>query len=496
MATITLYASRVNLMPGLFGSLKGSVNSYTGSLDLLRRGALGIDSSICDLEDVISALRSSSDTQEALEEFWGDLQEAAEDFIDEVAEIDEEVSELIATAEEDFYSLYDYLRPEDGSWLDSIGDFFSDLLSDSWDFLAGLCQSATEWIRAHRDEIAEVLHKLVDLGEELIGHVKDFLDDHPWIGEFFSFLGDAAGFVYDNLISPLIDLASYIYDNTPLHYLGDFLYDKFKDLATLIISGVGRLINTDEFGWVVDKVITLLSPVIEIGKIWTAEKLPGGDFVVGLIGAIDPDGDGVYHIKQDTWQGWGPIGYNPGYDNVFRYGVEADGNSIDVYKTYDFTFDGQEFVFWAWKGDYMNLGAGSETGIYINSGDDFHYLTGTDYALDMSMTLSYDANNDGIFSEDEVLFDYNPFTDNSQNGGKPWANDGRQWWVNGFDTNTQNVQAEQLQSVTTVRFDSLENGDEMYEALKTSVGEDGNTSTTNNGHWEFDDENHTATLTW
>ena len=95
-----------------------------------------------------------------------------------------------------------------------------------------------------------------------------------------------------------------------------------------------------------------------------------------------------------------------------------------------------------------------------------------------------------------MLFDYNPFTDNSQNGGKPWANDGRQWWVNGFDTNTQNVQAEQLQSVTTVRFDSLENGDEMYEALKTSVGEDGNISTTNNGHWEFDDENHTATLTW
>ena len=147
MATITLYASRVNLMPSVFGTLRNTVSSFNGGIDLLRQGALGIDSSICDLEDIISSLRSSSDTQEAIEEFLDDIQDSAEEFIDEVAEIVEEVSELIATAEEDFYSLYDYLRPEDESWLDAIGDFFTDLLSVAWDYLAVFCMSATEWIR-------------------------------------------------------------------------------------------------------------------------------------------------------------------------------------------------------------------------------------------------------------------------------------------------------------------------------------------------------------
>ena len=51
MATITLYASRVNLMPSVFGTLRNTVSSFNGGIDLLRQGALGIDSSICDLED-------------------------------------------------------------------------------------------------------------------------------------------------------------------------------------------------------------------------------------------------------------------------------------------------------------------------------------------------------------------------------------------------------------------------------------------------------------
>jgi len=459
MATITLYASRVNLMPSVFGTLRNTVSSFNGGIDLLRQGALGIDSSICDLEDIISSLRSSSDTQEAIEEFLDDIQDAAEEFIDEVAEIDEEVSELIATAEEDFYSLYDYLRPEDESWLDAIGDFFTDLLSDAWDYIAGLCMSATEWIRANRDDVADFLHELVDYGEQIIGYAEDFLNDHPWIGEFFSFLGDAAGFIYDNVLSPLGDLASYIYNNTPLHYLGDYLYDRFEDFATRFISKLGQLIATEEFGWVVDKVITLLGPALEIGKIWTTEKLPGAEFIVGLIGAVDPDGDGIYHIKQDWWQSWGPMGYNVGYDNVFYSAINANGNSIGVYRM-EFTLEnGETFTVWSWKGDYMNLGAGTETGIYQATGDGFHYTSATDYACDMSLSLSYQG---------EKLFDYSPYGDSAL-----WQN-GAQWWVDGFDSNTQNVQAVNLTSSTTINFSTMYNGDAMFDSFYDDLSTHGN----------------------
>ena len=47
--------------------------------------------------------------------------------------------------------------------------------------------------------------------------------------------------------------------------------------------------------------------------------------------------------------------------------------TVDVHQSQIFWVDldgdkskdeGEEFIIWSWKGDYMNLGAGTETGIY------------------------------------------------------------------------------------------------------------------------------------
>ena len=45
---------------------------------------------------------------------------------------------------------------------------------------------------------------------------------------------------------------------------------------------------------------------------------------------------------------------------------------------------------------------------------------------------------DGIFSDDEQLYKHEP--------------DELQWWITGFDPLVQNVKAEDLQAVTTIRF--------------------------------------------
>lgn len=42
--------------------------------------------------------------------------------------------------------------------------------------------------------------------------------------------------------------------------------------------------------------------------------------------------------------------------NLRFFWVDLDGD-----KSKD---EGEEFIIWSWKGDYMNLGAGAETGIY------------------------------------------------------------------------------------------------------------------------------------
>lgn len=60
-------------------------------------------------------------------------------------------------------------------------------------------------------------------------------------------------------------------------------------------------------------------------------------------------------------------------------------------------------MFWVWKGDYMNLGAGAETGI-CEKYSDTHYLTATEKATNMELTLI--DNNAG-----EQLFYYTPYGD-------------------------------------------------------------------------------------
>ena len=137
MATITLYADRINQIPSTIRSLKTNVEAYRGNVDDLRISVVAIDSSICNLDEVIRSLRASSDTQEekaaALETIAGDT----ETFIGAVTEIDEEAAEAITSSKEDFYDDYYYLKP--------------DSEKTDWEVWR---DNACEWCRDHWKEIA------------------------------------------------------------------------------------------------------------------------------------------------------------------------------------------------------------------------------------------------------------------------------------------------------------------------------------------------------
>lgn len=62
-------------------------------------------------------------------------------------------------------------------------------------------------------------------------------------------------------------------------------------------------------------------------------------------------------------------------------------------------------LFWAWKGDYINLGAGAELGIYKKVG--IHWIVDKSLALPMSMKLILPGKVD----------EYNSYT----------------WWITSFD---------------------------------------------------------------
>ena len=68
--------------------------------------------------------------------------------------------------------------------------------------------------------------------------------------------------------------------------------------------------------------------------------------------------------------------------------------------------NGESYIIWAWKWDYINLGAGAETGIYKKGIGD-HYFTATDLAQKMQLNLKDSSNN--------TIFNYTPTE--------------KQWWI-------------------------------------------------------------------
>jgi RHS repeat-associated protein len=169
------------------------------------------------------------------------------------------------------------------------------------------------------------------------------------------------------------------------------------------------------------------------------------------------DSGGVYHTRQDALQGLG--GYNKFYDLIFDACT-----SMKAY-LFDFSHEDQYLAFWVWKGDYLNLGAGAELGIYKNltiSGSSTpHWLVDTNLALPMSMTLT-DKNGNLIAS-------YNP----SEN----------QWWITSFNPFRQNVKAGDLRASFTVDFSGKR---DMYNSFYNEYKED--------PRWVFNQNDYTATL--
>lgn len=162
--------------------------------------------------------------------------------------------------------------------------------------------------------------------------------------------------------------------------------------------------------------------------------------------------DGVIHSQPRSWQFVG--GYNNLYDIIFGFGTN---DNIGKEK-FPFTVeaDDMEYILWIWRGDYLNLGAGAEIGIYsrpsyLSQDPDFfdHYFVDYDLALPMQL----------------YLYEYNGA--DKINNVFSWRPNDDQWWITGFNPEYVNkVDVKKLVSVGCIDFTGHE---EMYDALKTST---------------------------
>ena len=132
---------------------------------------------------------------------------------------------------------------------------------------------------------------------------------------------------------------------------------------------------------------------------------------------MEKDENGIYHARPDCWQQY--FGYTDLYDDVFRAATSMNTDKFEFY------YAGERYVLWVWRGDYINLGAGAEAGIYYGGGP--VWLVNADFAADMSMDVRYKGGN---------IISYSAAT----------------WWLTGFNPAYSNVLESDLSVTYRIKF--------------------------------------------
>ena len=159
------------------------------------------------------------------------------------------------------------------------------------------------------------------------------------------------------------------------------------------------------------------------------------------------------------------VGYDTIYDSAFSLGGP-------IYRQrYKFTTGTGEntkyFVVWIWKGDYWNLGAGAEIGIYVANTkeqyDNNFYEVDENLVLDVNMDIKYRTLN-GLL----------PLTLNNLTQ--------RNWWVCSFSPAIQHPNVNWID--VNVKANFVTNGDYDADLLMTAFYENGNRAMNEEHDWE------------
>ena len=120
----------------------------------------------------------------------------------------------------------------------------------------------------------------------------------------------------------------------------------------------------------------------------------------------------AYHSSVDNWQRI--FGYNDMYDDVFTIGSNM------LKEKFEFSYNETDYILWAWKGDYWNLGSGTEIGLYDynRTFDGTPHYDVVDFELPMTLNLYNYHSKDSI----ENIFCW-----------APDEQDEKQWWITGFN---------------------------------------------------------------
>lgn len=147
MATISIYAGKVNQMPDLVKSARAKVNSLKSELKTLKSKTLAVDANICNLDDVISSISATVRTQEEKADALEAFREHSETFVADAVRIDDDVADRVNERKEDFYDKYSYLKP--------------DCEKSDWEKFCEGCKKVVDWCKENWQSIVKIVAAVV-----------------------------------------------------------------------------------------------------------------------------------------------------------------------------------------------------------------------------------------------------------------------------------------------------------------------------------------------
>jgi len=174
----------------------------------------------------------------------------------------------------------------------------------------------------------------------------------------------------------------------------------------------------------------------------------------------DEAGNEIYSARKDCWQR--SVGYNDLWDFGFGLGTSMRRDN------FEFQHEGKDIMLWAWKGDYINLGAGAELGIYTRHESTNHWVVEDGLELDMKVTLKD--------KENVIIDNYHPKE--------------TQWWITAFNADHKGVDATNLTAEYTVDFSGSDDKKKMYQSFYERWGNEASSG------WTFDKDNYKATFSF
>lgn len=162
--------------------------------------------------------------------------------------------------------------------------------------------------------------------------------------------------------------------------------------------------------------------------------------------------NGIYHANFDCWQE--AFGYNDFYNKIFDLSTSMN----DAQFEFDVNSDGiSDYMMWAWKGDYWELGAGAELGLYKRwTYSSSHWIVDKSMAMEMSLVVK--RNNITIIN---------------------WSD--KTWWITAFNPKHLDVNEKELSVTYKVKFNNttLLNGFKSDRFVKQYWSFNGNYATFN-----------------